>query len=121
MTNTETTAIIKTMHRRLIKNFSDIFILTELRKGPLSGYDVIEYIHNKFHILMSSGTIYAVLYSLEREGLITGDWSQRRRTYNLTPKGEDTLKAILNTNAQVECILSHLFKLERQSQRPNGQ
>lgn len=50
----------------MIKNFSDIFILAELRNGPLSGYDVIEYIHNKFRILVSSGTVYSILYSLER-------------------------------------------------------
>jgi len=113
----QTSMVIKTMHRRLIKNFSDIFILAELRKGPLSGYDVIEYINNKFHILLSSGTVYAILYSLERDGLIAGNWDQRRRMYNLTQKGEDTLKAILNTNTQVECILSHLLKLEKKSQR----
>jgi DNA-binding PadR family transcriptional regulator len=111
----ETTAVLKTMHRRLIKNFSDILILAELRKGPLSGYDVIEYINNKFHILLSSGTVYAILYSLERDGLITGNWNQRRRMYNLTQKGEDTLKAILITNTQVEYILSHMLKLEKNS------
>lgn len=111
----ETTAVLKNMHRRLIKNFSDILILAELRKGPLSGYDVIEYINNKFHILLSSGTVYAILYSLERDGLITGNWNQRRRMYNLTQKGEDTLKAILITNTQVEYILSHMLKLEKNS------
>ena len=83
----ETSMFLRTMHRRLIKNFSDIFILSELRKGPLSGYDVIEYINNRFRILLSSGTVYAILYSLERDGLITGNWTQRRRTYTLTPEG----------------------------------
>lgn len=97
----------------MIKNFSDIFILAELRNGPLSGYDVIEYIHNKFRILVSSGTVYSILYSLEREGLITGNWNQRRRMYTLTPKGEETIKAILSTNDKIECILSILLKLQK--------
>ena len=111
----ETSTFLRTMHRRLIKNFSDIFILAELRNGPLSGYDVIEYIHNKFRILVSSGTVYAILYSLERDGLITGNWNQRRRMYNLTPKGEETLKAILSTNDKIECILSSLLKLQKKN------
>lgn len=114
----QTSMVIKTMHRRLIKNFSDIFILAELRKGPLSGYDVIEYINNKFHILLSSGTVYAILYSLERDGLITGNWNQRRRMYSLTQKGEDTLKAILSANDKIECILSSLLKLQKKNQKP---
>ena len=33
--------ILKKMHERIIKNFMDIIIMTELRNGPLSGYDVI--------------------------------------------------------------------------------
>ena len=115
MIQTETSMILKTMHRRLIKNFSDIFILSELRKGPLSGYDVIEYINNRFRILLSSGTVYAILYSLERDGLITGNWTQRRRTYTLTPKGEHTLKAILNTNDNIETVLANLLKLQKRN------
>ena len=112
----EQSMLLRTMHRRLIKNFSDIFILSELRNGPRSGYDVIEYINNKFRVLLSSGTVYAILYALERDGLITGNnWSQRRRMYNLTPKGEDTLKAILNTNDKIEYILSNLLKLQKKN------
>jgi len=38
--------------------------MTELRNGSLSGYDVISYIHNKFNLLVSSGTVYSLLYSL---------------------------------------------------------
>ncbi len=111
----EKSMFLRTMHRRVIKCFSDILILSELRKGPLSGYDVIEYINTKFHVLLSSGTVYAILYSLERNGLISGSWDQRRRMYHLTPKGEDTLKAILSTNDKIETILSSLIKPQKQN------
>ncbi len=53
--------ILKNMHERLIKNFMDIIIMTQLQKGPLSGYDVIAYIHTRFNLLVSSGTIYSLL------------------------------------------------------------
>jgi DNA-binding PadR family transcriptional regulator len=56
--------VLKKMHERIIKNFMDIIIMTELRNGALSGYDVISYIHNKFNLLVSSGTVYSLLYSL---------------------------------------------------------
>ncbi|MCX8153711.1 MAG: PadR family transcriptional regulator [Candidatus Bathyarchaeota archaeon] len=64
--------ILKKMHERIIKNFLDIIIMTELRSGPLSGYNVISYIHNKFNLLVSSGTVYSLFYSLERNGLVEG-------------------------------------------------
>ena len=54
--------ILKKMHERIIKNFMDIIIMAELRNGALSGYDVISYIHNKFNLLVSSGTVYSLLY-----------------------------------------------------------
>jgi len=80
--------ILKKMHERIIKNFMDIIILAELRNGPLSGYDVISFIHNKFHLLVSSGTVYSLLYSLERNDLIEGTWNERKRVYKLKEKAE---------------------------------
>ena len=42
--------ILKKMHERIIKNFMDIIILAELRNRPMSGYDVISFIHNKLRL-----------------------------------------------------------------------
>jgi DNA-binding PadR family transcriptional regulator len=86
--------ILKKMHERIIKNFMDIIIMTELQNGSLSGYDFISYIHNKFNLLVSSGTVYSLLYSLERNGLIEGVWEERKRVYKLTQKGEKTINTL---------------------------
>ena len=104
------TAVLKRMHGRIIKNFMDVLILAELRKRPMSGYNVIEFIHNKFGLLVSSGTVYSLLYSLEREKLIEGKWNERKRVYVLTEKGEKTIKAILNANDQIEGFMASLLK-----------
>ena len=79
--------IIKKMHERVIKSFMDTIIMAELQNGPISGYDVISFIHNKFGFLASSGTVYSLLYSLERNGLVEGVWIERKRVYKLTEKG----------------------------------
>ncbi len=83
--------IIKKMHERVIKSFMDTIIMAELQNGPISGYDVISYIHNKFGFLVSSGTVYSLLYSLERNGLVEGLWIERKRVYKLTEKGAQTI------------------------------
>ncbi len=105
---------MKKMHRRLVKTFLDVLILSELRNRALSGYDVIAFIHNKFGLLVSSGTVYSLLYSLERDGLIQGEWQQRKRTYTLTEKGEATIKAILNANDQIRYLTATLLKVKTQ-------
>jgi DNA-binding PadR family transcriptional regulator len=79
----------------------------------MSGYDVIAYIHNKYRLLVSSGTVYSLLYSLEREGLIAGAWNQRKRVYKLTDKGVETIKAIMSANDKIQLLMSSLLKVQR--------
>lgn len=104
------TDVLKKMHRRIIKGFLDVVVLTELKRGVMSGYDIIGFIHNKFRILVSSGTVYSLLYSLEREGLIEGRWNHRKRVHILTDKGERTIKTILNANNDIQYLVRNLLK-----------
>ncbi|MEM0058599.1 MAG: PadR family transcriptional regulator [Candidatus Bathyarchaeia archaeon] len=80
-----------------------------MRKGPMSGYDVISFIHNKFNLLVSSGTVYSLLYSLERNGLIEGSWDERKRVYRLTEKGAKTIETILNANDKIKNFITNLL------------
>jgi DNA-binding PadR family transcriptional regulator len=104
--------VLRKLHERIIKNFMDIIILAELRKGPMSGYDVISFIHNKFNLLVSSGTVYSLLYSLERNGLIEGSWDERKRVYRLTEKGAKTIETILNANDKIKNFITNLLKVQ---------
>src|SRR3989304_2062411 len=104
--------ILKKMHERIIKNFMDIIIMAELRDGSLSGYDVISYIHNKFNLLVSSGTVYSLLYSLERNGLVEGVWDERKRTYKLTEKGEKTIDTLLTASDKIKGFMANILKAQ---------
>jgi len=104
--------VLRKLHERIIKNFMDIIILAELRKGPMSGYDVISFIHNKFNLLVSSGTVYSLLYSLERNGLIEGSWDERKRVYRLTEKGAKTIETILGANDKIKNFITNLLKVQ---------
>lgn len=104
--------ILRKIHERIIKNFMDIIIMTELRNGSLSGYDFISYIHNKFNLLVSSGTVYSLLYSLERSGLIEGVWEERKRVYKLTQKGEKTINTLLGANDKIKGFMANILKTQ---------
>jgi hypothetical protein len=58
--------LLEKMRERLIKNFMNILVLTEIKKGFLIGCDVIRLIHGRFSVLVSLGTV--LLYSMERGG-----------------------------------------------------
>jgi DNA-binding PadR family transcriptional regulator len=104
--------IIKKMHERVIKSFMDTIIMAELQNGPISGYDVITFIHTKFGFLASSGTVYSLLYSLERNGLVEGVWIERKRVYKLTEKGIKTITAILNSQEKIKGFMSTILKAQ---------
>ncbi len=103
--------ILKKMHERIIKSFMDLIVMAALLQGPLSGYDVISYIHNKFNLLVSSGTVYSLMYSLERNDLVEGVWDERKRTYKLTDKGKKTIEAILGANDKIKIFVSSVLNL----------
>lgn len=105
--------MLKKIRRRIIKAFMDILILLESRNRPISAYDVIALFHKEFHVLMSSGIVYSTLYSLERDGLIQGNWARRKRgarVYTLTEKGEKTIQAFLNVNEKIQVFIANLLR-----------
>jgi len=89
---------MKTMQRQNIKAVMDVLMLAELKNGAMSGYDAIGFIHNKFGVLLSSGTVYSHLYALERDGLIKGEWDVKKRVYEITEKGKQTLEMASKAN-----------------------
>jgi DNA-binding PadR family transcriptional regulator len=93
--------ILMKMNRRVVTNFLDVLILLKLRNGSFSGYDTISYIHKRFDMPISSGTVYSCLYHLERDGLIKGELVQRKRVYTLTEKGRETVKTILGMKDKI--------------------
>jgi DNA-binding PadR family transcriptional regulator len=101
--------IVKKMHERVIKTFLDTIILAELQNGSKSGYDIITYIHNKHGFLVSSGTVYSLLYSLERNNLIEGIWFDRKRVYKLTQKGTQTIQTVQCSHEKIKSLLATIL------------
>jgi len=104
--------IFNKMHGRIVKSLLNAIVLAKLRErdSPMSGYDVITFIHKKFHIWVSLGTVYHLLYCMERDGLIKGSLSGRKRVYVLTEKGEETIKVILNAYEKIVSFVANLLK-----------
>jgi DNA-binding PadR family transcriptional regulator len=103
--------ILEEMHERIVKTFLDTIVLAKLteRNSPMSGYDVVTFIHDKLRIRISSGTVYSLLYSMERNGLIKGRLSKRKRVYTLTNKGEKKIKAISEAKEKILGLMLNLL------------
>lgn len=98
------------LQRRIARNFMDFLILKERENGHnLSGYDVIAFMHKKFDLLVSPGTAYALLYSMERKGLIKGVMEGKRRVYRLSEKGQKIIENILKHGEEIQWLVKSIF------------
>jgi len=87
---------------RFVKSFLDIIVLRELEKGnPIGGHDIQILIYKRFHVLISSGIIYPLLYSMERNRLIEGIMTTKKRVYRLTERGKERLENILEISDKI--------------------
>ena len=98
------------MQKRIVKDFLDVVVLLELKKGvPKSGYDLVIMINHRYNMSLSSGTVYSLLYSLERDGLIAGRFTSRKRVYVLTSQRKGATDEFLDMKREVLDMLQQLF------------
>ena len=84
--------------RAIVRGFSRAVILWLISQKPMSGYTVVREIEKltgqKFH----AGIVYPLLYELEKDGLISGEWMQkggrRIKYYSITEKGTRMLNQL---------------------------
>lgn len=101
--------VLEELRQKTVKNFMDILILKKLKQNAMSGYDTMSYIHRRFGIHLSPGTVYSTMYSLEREGLIKGILSERKRTYVLTERGKEVLETVKKSNGKIRNLLRSIL------------
>lgn len=106
------TEILEEMQERIVKSFLDVLILAQLKIESKSAYEIIAFVHKRFCVLLSAGTVYATLYSLERNGLVEGDFTSgksRARVYKLTRKGQKSVRTFLKVNEKIQMFLADLL------------
>ncbi|MFB3889669.1 MAG: PadR family transcriptional regulator [Candidatus Bathyarchaeia archaeon] len=93
------------LRKRTVLHFMDILILMELQKRTMSGYDVMAFLHKKFGVGISSGTVYATLYAMERDKLIEGFWEARKRSYKISQKEKKNVDYLLRAYEPLQLFL----------------
>ncbi len=79
---------------KLVKNNLELIILTFLEKGSKSGYQILKEIANQFHCVLSQGTLYPLLYQLEKKNKITKQKGKGKEVlYTLNQETKDYLKS----------------------------
>ncbi len=84
--------------RELIRGNTPTMVLAVLRDGPQHGYAIAREVNRRTGdaLKFKQGTLYPVLYSLEQDGLIAGEWEhlegeRPRKVYTITEAGSAEL------------------------------
>jgi DNA-binding PadR family transcriptional regulator len=72
---------------RHVKTFLDILILAMLNGKPMYGYKLIAAVHREFGVLLSPGSLYPLLHSLEKSKVIESRFEGGKIVYATTPQG----------------------------------
>ncbi|WP_368488254.1 PadR family transcriptional regulator [Clostridium sp. BJN0013] len=88
-----------TVNKELMKGSTVILILTLLDHKPMYGYEMIKEIEIKSDgvFTFKEGTLYPILHSLERDGMVECHWTKtedgrKRKYYRITKSGREHMK-----------------------------
>ena len=102
----------KRINDKFIKSFLDLIVIAVLSRSPTHGYEVIAIVHREFGILLSPGSLYPLIHSLEaREMIKSSLLGEGKIVYVVTPKGKQEFNRSLSLfKHAVNTILSFLSR-----------
>lgn len=81
---------------KFVRSFLDIVVMKVLDSTPAYGYEIMATVHREFGVLLSPGTLYPLLHSMEDKGLIESSQDGGRIVYSVSSKGKQKFRNTLN-------------------------
>lgn len=99
---------------KLVKDNLELVTFLFLESGSKSGYQILKEIARHFHCVLSQGTLYPLLYHLEKENRIQKQNGKGREIiYSLTEKTKEQLQSEKETSLKAYQHLASFFELSR--------
>lgn len=103
------------LYERWIKGLAPLLALLSLRTREMTGYDLIKFIYQDFGVLLSPGTIYPILHSLQRNSVVTERVQGIKKLYAITEEGNRALRDVRFAFVRGQSVLMRLLKYEDES------
>ncbi|MEW6070094.1 MAG: PadR family transcriptional regulator [Candidatus Thermoplasmatota archaeon] len=94
---------------QFVKNNLENIVLFLLQEKPLCGYDIIKTISQRYHIFLSQGTVYPLLYSLTQQRLLVSKQELKAKVYYPTAEGIKIIQNRLNEFRKAHEYMLSLF------------
>ena len=104
----------------LLQGTLGVLILKSLSWGPMHGYGIARWIEqiSDDELPIEEGSLYPALHRLQAHGLVTSEWSvsdtnRRVKTYTLTLRGRQQLKAEMSRWQLFSAAVSRVLDARR--------
>ena len=81
---------------KFVRSFLDVIVMATLDSTPMYGYEIMAMVHKEFGVLLSPGTLYPLLHSLEDKGLIESSDNGGKIVYQTSSEGKQRFESALN-------------------------
>jgi len=95
---------------KYVKDSLETIVLALILNKPMCGTDIIKTIHKEFDVLLSPGTIYPLLHSLEEKGLLTCEYQVKTKTYKPIKGATPKIRSMLNERAKISEFLNKFLQ-----------
>ena len=89
----------------IVRKSLEPLVLSILNR-PLSGYDIVHEIHSRHNVLIPQSRIYAILYELEKQGILEVKTSGKSKLYVPTEPGKAYIRQKVN---EFKYTFQHIF------------
>ena len=97
---------------KIVKDNLETIILALLQTKQMCGTDIIETIHFEFNVLLSPGTIYPLLHSLEERSLLKFKKNGKVKIYTPAEDAELKIRDLVNEQIQARNLLNRYLRQE---------
>jgi len=95
---------------KMVKDNLETIILALIQRKPMCGTDIIGTIHLEFNVLLSPGTIYPLLHSLEEKGWLISEKYGKAKTYVPAEEAKLKIKRLVDEHIQARKLLNHYLQ-----------
>jgi DNA-binding PadR family transcriptional regulator len=98
--------------KKMVKDNLEAIILALIQRKAMCGSDIIGTIHIEFNVLLSPGTVYPMLHSLQKRGLLTFVKEGKEKIYTSAEDSEPEIRRLVHEHIQARKLLNSYLQKE---------
>lgn len=108
----------KNLRKKALLSIINLLILQCVKENPITVHKIMNKIQGQFDVKISPSTIYSILSSLKKHGLVYMKIYKKRKLHFLTNRGKIASKTLFKDYANIQKKISYI--ISQKNKAPKG-